>query len=80
MIVEGNGCKETILMTQDGTCVLNNNPDPKPKGTAEKLKALFWNSNGWDITKAQKLSSLVAEEKVHVVCITDKKKGHNRCA
>ena len=71
MKVEGDRDMQTVLMTQSGACVINSNPKPKPVCSAEKLKAIFWNSNGWDITKAQKLSSLVAEEKIHVVCITD---------
>ena len=43
------------------------------RGLGDKKKVLYWNSNGWDVDKARKVSQVAQQEGVNVICITDTK-------
>jgi hypothetical protein len=43
----------------------------------ENLRTLFWNSNGWDVEKARRISQVAADERAHVICIVDTRQDDN---
>jgi hypothetical protein len=73
-IVRGSDAQLAILETSDGTYVVTENVQP-PAVVSENLRTLFWNSNGWDVEKARRISRVAADERAHVLCLVDTRQG-----
>ena len=43
-----------------------------------KLKIIFWNSNGWDTDRCDRIANLAKEEDADVVCIQDSRMDQHR--
>ena len=56
---------EAILTDED---MPTGDPTTKQLG---KLKIIFWNSNGWDQERCDKISEVALEEESDVICIQD---------
>jgi hypothetical protein len=49
------------------------------EGEAEdKLKVIFWNSNGWDKERCDRIAQVAAEEQVDVICLLDVRMDQGR--
>ena len=53
-------------------------PEPSPDPTGDMLRVVFWNCNGWDYHKSQKVAELTASIKADVICITDSRINKHR--
>ena len=51
---------------------------PTEKRKLGKLKIIFWNSNGWDTDRCDKIAELAKEEDADVVCIQDSRMDPHR--
>ena len=39
----------------------------------EKLRSIFWNANGWNKDRCDRIAQVAQEENADVICITDAK-------
>ena len=69
-IIRGSDANPAILETSDGKYVVTDNVQ-LPSVTMENLRSIFWNSNGWDVEKARRISQVAADERAHVLCLVD---------
>jgi hypothetical protein len=68
--VVGSSVSPTVVRTEAGKFSISNNPTPEITELS-RLRCVFWNSNGWDGDKAQRLSDLARSEDANVICILD---------
>ena len=69
-LVEGSPGSSTVMRDENGSCSINDTV-VEPILPKEKLRTVFWNSNGWNADKGQKIAELVATEGANIVGITD---------
>ncbi len=52
--------------------------DAKGGETEDKLRIIFWNSNGWDKERCDRVAQVAAEEQALVICLTDVRMDQGR--
>jgi exonuclease III len=53
-------------------------PLESPIITGDILRVIFWNCNGWDYLKSQKIAELASSSKVDIICVTDSRIDKHR--
>lgn len=69
-LVMGSPDNPAVLRDSNGDCSLTSQ-DIAPIIQKEKLRTIFWNSNGWNADKGQRIADLAAIEGASVIGITD---------
>ena len=46
--------------------------------TEDRLRVIFWNSNGWDKERCDRVAQVAAEEQADVICLTDVRMDQGR--
>jgi hypothetical protein len=70
--VVGSKDSPTVVRSEAGDFTISNNPAPECPEMS-RLRCIFWNSNGWDGDKAQRVSELAKNEDANVICLLDTK-------
>ena len=69
-LVMGSPDNQAVVRDSNGECSLTSQ-DIAPITQKEKLRTIFWNSNGWNADKGQRIADLAAIEGASVIGITD---------
>jgi exonuclease III len=68
--VVGSKDSPTVVRSEAGDFTISNNPAPECPEMS-RLRCIFWNSNGWEQERCDKIAELAVEEEADVICICD---------